>query len=146
MSCNRQRRTYQSRSSPRKHIQPQQTQKCTSIDRSKRVAPITFAAGAGLFGLGLSSGSTLSCALTSILGSCSAGDSNLNKQALLQTVDHVNKMQKRWSQVQDRNNQRPYKWQPRHALENWEWICSYREPSLRYDTDSERSWELYWIR
>ena len=80
--------------------------KRTSFDRATRVAPITFAAGAGLFGLGLSSGSTLSCALTSILGSCSAGDSNLNKQALLQTVDHVNKMQKRWSQVQDRNNQR----------------------------------------
>ena len=79
--------------------------KRTSFDRVTRVAPITFDAGAGLFGLGLSSGSTLSCALTSILGSCSAGDSNLNKQALLQTVDHVNKMQKRWSQVQDRNNQ-----------------------------------------
>ena len=80
--------------------------KRTSFDRATRVAPITFAAGAGLLGFGLSSGSTLSCALTSIRGSCSAGDSNLNKQALLQTVDHVNKMQKRWSQVQDRNNRR----------------------------------------
>ena len=61
------------------------------------MAPITFAMGTCLFGLGLRSGSTLSRALTSILGLRFAGESNF---------DQVHKKQKRWSQVQDRNDQR----------------------------------------
>ena len=51
--------------------------KRTSFDRATRVAPITFAAGAGLFGLGP------------------------GRKSKIETI-----LDLRWSQVQDRNNQR----------------------------------------
>ena len=76
------------------------------LDRKRRISPVPFAVGAGLFGLGMGTGTGLPCAFTSILGSCGSKETSRNKQALLQTVDYVNRMQSQWRQVQDKNNER----------------------------------------
>ena len=77
--------------------------------RVKRMgATAAFAAGAGLFGLGMGTGSGLGCALGGILGGCSESKSDENQDAIKKTVEYVNKMNKAWSAVQKGNNNRMF--------------------------------------
>ena len=70
------------------------------------MSPITFAAGAGLIGLGMNAGSNVGCVLGGILGGCGTTGVSTNKQAIVKTVDYVNKMQKQWSKVIGKNSKK----------------------------------------